>query len=59
MNVILQGRVSVRLEELSGRIHSDAADRAEHNNVIVIMENIVLELFATASIIITIAKSHD
>ncbi len=47
--MISQGRV----EELSGRFHSDAADRDEHNNVIVIMENIVLVLFTTASITTT------
>lgn len=47
------------MEELSGHIHSDAADCAEHNNVIVIMENTVLVLFTTASITIATAKSYD
>lgn len=44
INVILRSRESVTVEELSGLIHSDAADSAEHNNVIDFMQNIVLAL---------------
>jgi len=46
------------VEELSGLIHSDAADSAEHNSVIDIMQNIVCCITVTVATV-AIAKRYD